>query len=130
MEEIDNFSLETHQGPYEKWPRKSRLFFNETDTLVKIPGYDIEAQYKCEWGYLLITSQDCLFEESNDFILLDSKFRVLATNELLVEYGTFLLYAHWPTSSCTLRLHYLSEDFYDLSVKNYKNIPGFVIFLL
>lgn len=124
MEEIGNFSLEVHQGPYENWPRKSRLYFNDTDTLVKIPGYDIEAQYKNELGYLLITSHDCPFEESNEFIFLDFNYRVLAANELLVDYGTYLLYAHWPTSSNTLRLHYLSEEFYDLSIKNIENIFG------
>lgn len=67
MQSITQFSLEKHDGPYESWPRLTRLFANGVDTGKKVPGFIIEAQYQCRDGYLLITSQDCLFEESNDF---------------------------------------------------------------
>jgi hypothetical protein len=117
MERIDAFSLAKHEGPYEKWPRRTRLYFNGNDTGVDIPGYIVEGQYRCSEGYLLITSHDCPFEESNDFLLLGSDFRVLAQNRLGVPYASFLIHAHWPISSQSLRLHYYERLFFTLSIE-------------
>jgi hypothetical protein len=116
MEFISQFSIEKHDGNYESWPRTSRLFFDNDDTAMRIPGYVIEAQYKCELGYLIVTSQDCLFEESNDFILLDQQLSIIGYDSLFVPYHSFLIQNHWPISESTLRLHYDNELFFDLSI--------------
>ena len=118
MEKIDAFSLEKHEGPYEKWPRKTRLYFDGRDTGTKIAGYVVEGQYRCNEGFLLITSQDCPFEESNDFILLGPTFRRLATNAVLRPYNSFLLHAHWPVSDSAVLLHYYDRLFFTLSIEN------------
>jgi hypothetical protein len=117
MKQIKAFSLAKHEDPYEKWPRLTRLYFNGADTGSEIPGYIVEGQYRCSDGYLLITSHDCPFEESNDFLLLDDDFQILARNQLAVPYGAFLLNAHWPISSHSLRLHYYERLFFTLSVE-------------
>lgn len=117
MEKIDSFSIEKHEGPYEKWPLKSRLFFNGHDTGTRVPGFIIEGQYKCDEGYLLITSQDCPFEESNDFILIDTSFHPIAKKQLRAPYGSFLIHAHWPISKTEVRLRYHEKLFFTLSIQ-------------
>jgi hypothetical protein len=79
MQKLSQFSLETHSGPYEKWPRASRLFMNGHDTKRKITGFLIEAQYICDEGFLLVTSMDCPFEETSHFTLLDKNLKTIAT---------------------------------------------------
>ena len=118
MKKIDDFSLEKHECPYETWPRRTRLYCRGRDTGVKIPGYIIEAQYTWRQNYLLITSQDCPFEESNDFVLLGPAFNMLARKGLLVPYSSFLLCNHWPVSEDSIRLHYSKRLFFTLTIKN------------
>jgi hypothetical protein len=118
MKTISSLSLEKHEGPYQKWPGSSRLYFNGMDTSKTVPGYVIEAQYQCEDGYLVITSYDCPHEESNDFVLLDDNFDVIAQNGLMVLYGSYLIENHWPISEKGLRLHYYNELFYDLLIED------------
>jgi hypothetical protein len=117
MDRISLFSLETHTGPYEKWPLKTRLFADGKDTGRVISGYVIEAQYKCFGGYLIITSYDCLFEESNTFLLLDDSYQTLATGGLGVMYDTFLLENHRALSATALELDYGDGLRYILALK-------------
>ena len=117
MEKIALLSLEKHQGPYELWPRLTRLYANGEDTQKKLPGFIIEAQYKCEEGYLVITSQDCPFEESNDFLLLNHAFEIVAKNGIGVPYSSFLINNHWPISEKAIRIHYDEELFYTLNIE-------------
>ena len=124
MIKIDKFSLETHPGAYECWPKCSRLFFNGVETGTRLPGYLIEAQYQCATGYLIITSQDCPFEESNDFFLLTPEFLVLTHKELMVPFQSFLLHAHWPISDKAVRLHYQGNLFMTLSIRQSWGITG------
>lgn len=63
MERIDLFTLEKHDGPYEFWRPTTELWLNGKPTGSRIPGYVIEAQYRCGTRYLLATSWDCPFEE-------------------------------------------------------------------
>lgn len=124
MQPIHNFSLQQHQGPYETWPRRTALLFQGDATGTEIPGYVIEAQYRCDAGYLIITSQDCPFEESNEFVLLDADFRIIARKQLLAPYAGYLLQAHWPLTHNSLRLHYDERLFYTLSIERTRGILG------
>ena len=117
MEALTQFTLARHEGPYERWPLTSRLFLEGADTGADVPGYVVEAQYRVDAGYLLITSYDGMFEESNDFVLLAPDFSVLARARLMVPYDTFLLNAHWPVSPDALRLHYCESLFYTLAIE-------------
>jgi hypothetical protein len=96
MHLVDLFTLETHTGPYEKWPRRTRLFADGVDTGQSVSGYVMEAQYRCAAGYLLVTSYDCLFEEANTFYLLNERFETISSTTLGVMYGTYLLEKHKP----------------------------------
>ncbi len=116
MELINTFSLARHAGEYNTWPLASRLLFEGRDTGTAIKGYAVEAQYRWSEGYLLVTSWDCPFEESNNFTLLGSNFRPLATHELGAMYASFLLIKHWPISAHELRLHYDEDIFYTLRI--------------
>ncbi|MEC5385148.1 hypothetical protein VVD49_05400 [Uliginosibacterium sp. H3] len=118
MEAISILSLEKHDGEYKDWPKLTRLYCNGIDTGRKIPGYLIEAQYRCAEGYLLVTSQDCPFEESNDFLLLDAHFDLIATAGLLVPYASFLINEHWPLSDRSIRIHYYGDLFMDLAIED------------
>lgn len=120
MDALTAFTLAKHEGPYESWPLASRLFLDGADTGADVPGYVVEAQYRVEAGYLLVTSYDCLFEESNDFVLLDAGFQVLARARLMVPYDTFLLHAHWPVPPNVLRLHYSESLFYTLRIVRHR----------
>lgn len=124
MKAIDSFSLEQHAGVYELWPRRTRLFFKGIDTGAKIPGFVIEAQYICDYGYLLVTSQDCPFEESNDFMLLTPAFRTIAHRELSAPYASFLLQAHRPISENAISLHYYENMFMTLEIQKSWGLSG------
>ncbi len=116
MERIEYFSLAEHDGPYEAWPRETTLFCDGIDTQKKIPGFVIEAQYRWRDHFLVITSQDCPFEESNDFLVLDPAFNVVARCGLLVPYNSFLIENHWPISEDAICIHYYQELFFTLRI--------------
>jgi hypothetical protein len=113
---IDRYSLEAHAGPYKSWPTTSLLRVDGRQTGARVPGYVIEAQYESPLGDLLITSFDCLFEESNSFVLLDQAYSVVTQTELLVPYSTFLLHEHWVIDASTIGLHYHEAMFYTLRI--------------
>jgi hypothetical protein len=116
MEPITAFSVARHEGPYETWPLRTKLFVDGRDSGTDIPGYVIEAQYKGRDYYLIVTSWDCVFEESNDFVLLDFDFKELARVQLGAWYNTFLLDQHASTDPDTIELQYAKDLRYRLSV--------------
>lgn len=118
MEPIQSFSLEKQSGPYESWPKKTRLYFNGADTGTTVSGYVIDGQYKAGACYLLIISYDCLYEESNDFLLLNARFEVVAESSLNPPmYSSYLLNTHWPVSTSAIRLHYYDSEIYELAIE-------------
>ncbi len=117
MEITTQFSLEKHDGPYEKWPLTSRLFVNGEDTRTKLPGFVIECAYTCSVGYLIITSWDCPYEEFNNFTLLNHAFESVAKTALGAMYDTYLLDAHMPISDHALGLTYYRDLHYTLSIE-------------
>jgi hypothetical protein len=88
---INRFALEKHDGPYKKWPLKSRLIVDGVKTETKIPGYSLLHQFETNTGYLLVTDYDCPFEEATDFSLLDREFSLLAHRSIGAMYCSFLL---------------------------------------
>lgn len=116
MQPDTRFALETHAGPYERWPQTSRLIVDGVRMDARVPGYVIDAQYRTPLGTLLVTSFDCVFEESSCFLLLDGTHRVLARRDLGTPYSSWLLDAHWPTGPTTLVLHYQVDAFFSLAI--------------
>jgi hypothetical protein len=117
VEKIKRFSLATHEGAYETWPLQTALYFDGRATGTSIPGFVIEAQYSCGDTYLIITSWDCPYEESNEFLLLDLDFRQVARQQLGAWYDSFLLERHTCVAPDTLELEYVGGLRYALSIK-------------
>jgi hypothetical protein len=46
MNSISRLALEQHEGPYEKWPLRSRLFLDGKPTGLSLPGYDLLHQFE------------------------------------------------------------------------------------
>jgi len=67
-------------------------------------------------NYLIITSQDCPFEESNDFILLNKKYKIIGKKSLCEAYNSFLLEKFKIISNTELKIKYNSERFISLNV--------------
>jgi hypothetical protein len=91
MQAIDTFALSKHNGAYEQWPQHTPLLADGANTGKCVPGYVIEAQYRCGEHYLLINSWDCPFEEAQTFLLLSSSFDVLYEETLGAPYASYLL---------------------------------------
>jgi hypothetical protein len=117
MQQISRFSFEYYDGAYEQRPLLSFLLVDGQNVQKKIHGFCIEAQYQCDGCYLVITSMDCPYEESNHFMLLDLEFNVVATANLAVPYHSFLIHRHWAISSKAIRVHYYDELFYSASIE-------------
>lgn len=92
MNTTERFSIETHAGPYESWPRRSRLIVDGAPSSLKVKGYVLLCQFETTAGYLLVTDHDCVFEEVVNFVLLSKDLRkVLAERMVGAMYSSFLL---------------------------------------
>ena len=91
MQTTSRFALESHAGPYEKWPLRSRVIVDGEPSPTVIPGYCLLDQFKIPGGYLLITDYDCPFEEATSFVLLGFSSELLSHRTLGVPYGSFNL---------------------------------------
>ena len=91
MKPITRFALETHDGPYETWPRRSRLLLDGRPTRIFLPGYSLLHQFETSSGYVLVTDYDCPFEEITNFALISKRLRLQSCRWLGWPYETFLL---------------------------------------
>lgn len=60
----------------------SRLIADGQVTSVHVPGIALLDQFETSAGYLLVTDQDCPFEETFHFILLDQDLHIRAHRSL------------------------------------------------
>ena len=114
------FSLETHDGPYEKWPTKSRLIVDGVMTEQRLPGYSLLRQFALEDAYLLVTDYDCPFEECTNFILLDAAFKKRVSRSLGVPYGSFLLDKIKQIDASHFIATFYTDDRWSLSINGKK----------
>ena len=92
MEKICLFSLERHEGPYEKWPLRTRLFVNGEPSRTTLPGYTLLHQYLTEYGFLLLTDCDCPYEETTNIVLLDrTTLRIISHKQFCAPSASFNL---------------------------------------
>jgi hypothetical protein len=105
MQPIDIFSLARHEGPYDTWPRTTALRMHGRLTGAKVPGYVLQAQYRCAAGYLLATSWDCPYEEMQTFALLSSELELLGQRNYGAPYGSVWLLGHEPVAADTVAFH-------------------------
>jgi hypothetical protein len=91
MKPINRFTLEKHDGPYEKWPVRSRVFLDGKPTDISLPGYRLLHQFETSSGYILVTDYDCPYEEITNFALVSRQLRLQSCRWLGWMYETFLL---------------------------------------
>jgi hypothetical protein len=123
MESVSLFSLERHEGPYEKWPLRTRLFVNGEPSRTTLPGYTLLHQFLTEYGYLLVTDCDCLFEETTNIVLLDqASLRVISYKQFFVPYGSFNLDRFEWIDSRRAKITFYKDDHWLLTLRS-KGIP-------
>jgi hypothetical protein len=125
---LDRFALETHDGPYEKWPPKSRLIVDGALTEARVPGYSLLHQFEITDGYLLVTDYDCPFEEATNFILLDRQLEILAHRSIGAPYCSFLLEKiEWLDDHNLIAVFY-QDDRWKVSIRHRRGLlSGLVI---
>ena len=94
MKKISCFSFKPQPGPYETWSLCSELILNGNPTGKYVPGFVIGAQYAYKDLYLLVTSWDCPYEESQEFILLSKDLTVLCKKHIGHIYSTVIIESH------------------------------------
>jgi hypothetical protein len=77
MRRIQRFTLQPRSTS-----GNSRLIADGQVTSVHVPGTAILDQFETSAGYLLVTDQDCPFEETFHFILLDRNLHVRSRRNL------------------------------------------------
>ena len=122
MTPIARFTLERHDGPYESWPLRTRVFKNGAATATKIPGFQLLHQFETAQGYLLITDDDCPFEEATHFVLLAHTLRVLSSSTLAVPYASFLLKSVEPAADDRLIAVFNADERWQLTIRTW-SIP-------
>jgi len=105
MNKITNFSFKPQPGPYETWSLCSELIKDDKRTGKYVPGFVIGAQYAYKDLYLIVTSWDCPFEESQEFILLSKDLTVLCKKHIGHIYSTILLEDHEPVAEDEVLFH-------------------------
>jgi len=74
-----------------KFWSKNRVYFDSQKTKIITHQEIIEAQFMVnDTYYLLILSQDCIYEQTNDILLIDLKYNVIAKEFVGLMYSTFI----------------------------------------
>ncbi len=105
MEATSTFTLKRHHGEYESWPRESELLLCGSATGKSIPGYVLEAQYRCGRHYLFVTSWECLFEDSLEVVLTNESLDLMDRKAVGAMYTTTWLERHEVVGEDQLLLH-------------------------
>ena len=114
MNSISRFALEQHEGPYEKWPLRSRLFLDGKSTGLSLPGYDLLHQFETADGYVLVTDYDCPFEEITNFILVTKRLRLQSCRWLGWMYESFYLQRiEWVDERTFIAVIYATDSPFD-----------------
>ena len=83
MNTTTRFSIETHAGPYESRPRRSRVFVDGVPSHLTVSGYVLLCQFETTADYLLVTDHDCVFEEVVNFVLLSTALRKVLAERMV-----------------------------------------------
>lgn len=124
MKSTSLLSLKKHSSPYEKWQLKSELLKDGKRTGKYVPGFVIEAQYVYKDHYLIVTSWDCAFEESQEFLLLSKKLDVLSKKHVGEIYSTVWIESHEVVADDQVLFH-CNGDLDVLITANTGLLPSF-----
>ena len=99
------------------WPSRTRLFENGKEIGIRVPGYNLLHQFELKESYLLITDDDCPFEEGTNFILISKAKKILAYQILFVPYGSFNLESVEWIDEQHLRVVFYENDHWMLTIR-------------
>ncbi|NJK52152.1 MAG: hypothetical protein HC936_03770 [Leptolyngbyaceae cyanobacterium SU_3_3] len=122
MKAVQLFALESHSGPYDKWPLRTRLLIDGKLSPILIPGYILLCQFKIDDGYLLVTDCDCPYEETTSFILLSNDMKLISYKMLFVLYGSFNFESIAWINSQYAQVTFWKNDIWNLRIRKF-DIP-------
>jgi Domain of unknown function (DUF4166) len=117
MQSINEFSLQIHSGPYEKWPTKSFLYRHGEATKTRLAGYTLLHQFALNEHYLLISDFDCPFEEATVFSLLDQALKIVATRTFSAPYSSWFLTKLELADSTRLIAYFGEEEVWEIEAR-------------
>jgi hypothetical protein len=117
MKPLDVFAFRAHAGPQESWGLESELLLNGKATRKIIPGFILEAQYRCASSYLFVTSWDC-GEDSLDVILTNEDLQVLDRKSIGAMYDSTWLESHEVLAENQVLLHCDNEFLIRVTIDN------------
>lgn len=85
---LNEFELEKHSGPYEKWPSGSYVIRNGRPTSLRLPGYLLLHQFLMRDEYLFVTNYDCPFEEITELTLCSASLSIVARRSFGCPYAS------------------------------------------
>lgn len=112
VERIDDFALSTP-----KRGGRSKLVFQGSEINTRVEGETLECQFRTEFGYLLMTGDDCPFEGGVSIYCLD--------DDLMIEDAKFLGIPYTPafvsdvvmTRDGRIEFSFFGQDRWSLSVR-------------
>jgi hypothetical protein len=121
VKEISQFSLEEHDGPYEKWPRRTRLLRDGRPTGAKVPGYALLRQYELPGPrYLLVVDIDCPWEEDTLVLLLDADLHLVSKIRFGIPWGFYSLHDVTVVDERTVDLALGAQGVWRVSVLDHR----------
>jgi len=115
---VREFTLEEHDGPYERWPLRTRVLRGGRPTGAEVPGHSLLHQFELAGPrYLLVVDWDCPFEEETSVVLLDPALRVLSVKRFGAPWGSFLLRDATVVDERTLDLDFGPQDVQRVTVR-------------
>jgi hypothetical protein len=124
MKPTEHFSFLPNAGARDTWPLKTVLFANGAATSLKIPGNSLLRQFETINGYLIITDEDCPFEETTHFILLNHNLtKILSSRRVSAPYCSYQLASiEWADNNRFVAIFQESSDRWEFTIRN-RGIP-------
>ena len=95
---------------------KMRIVAEDQGTGTVIDGRALEAQYRCDLGFLLITTDDNPYEETLHIRLLDSEYRQVDAVDLRQMYHAGILSNIEIAGPGSIRFSFFGEDCWRLDI--------------
>ncbi|MEN3113061.1 hypothetical protein ACFONG_15840 [Uliginosibacterium paludis] len=124
MKETELLSLAKHSGERESWPLRTMLLANGSATSLTLPGYSLLRQFEIAPGYLVVTDEDCPFEESTHFIILNKNLtKILSERSIFRPYESFQLASiEWIHEHRFTAMFQRHPETWDFTIRNW-SIP-------
>ncbi|MEG3753568.1 hypothetical protein [Psychromonas arctica] len=116
MNIIDKFTIQEHEGDYEKRPLKSLLYYRGKALGKKVSGYVIEKQFELDDYFLLLINWDCQFEESCEIIVINKLQKIVGHYSFTSFYNSYNLRTVCELSKNNFRLTFNESDNFEVII--------------